>query len=87
LPPLYLISSVGFISSAVLISKVVAVKAGVVSDVSGLFIVGMTQIEFMNRVMTLGNLWFSTKTLSFCVTGMNIVANSLMGVYFATLIV
>jgi hypothetical protein len=87
LPPLYLISSVGLTTATIVVSKVVATKAAIVSDVSGLFIVGLTQIEFMNRVMTIGNLWFSTKTFSFCVTGLNIVANSLMGVYFTTLIV
>jgi len=87
LPPLFLVSSVGLAALLVGASKGIAYKAGQASSGSDIFIAALTQVEFLNRLMNLGNLWFSTKSLSFCVTGMNIAANALLGVYFSTMII
>jgi hypothetical protein len=43
----------------------------------------LTQIEFIDRVILIAILWKTTQVLSFSLTGMNILANSLLGIYFA----
>lgn len=54
------------------------------SDVA---LVALTIVEFLNRVLLLANLWVSTKSFSFCVTGVDILANSLLAIYFVTLVI
>jgi len=82
-----LLSTVGLTAILAAASKGIAYKAGLSSSASDIFIFGLTQAEFLNRVMNLGNLWFSTKTFTFCVTGMTIAANALLGVYFTAMII
>lgn len=82
--PIYLITSAGATIAALTASKVLSGRTDVTSDAALSLI---TQLEFLNRMFLLFNLWTSTKTFSFCLTGMNLLANSFIGIYFATLII
>ena len=81
---MYLMTSATSMSATVIASKFVAGKKDYSGDIA---ISLLTQIEFWNRVFLLGNLWGSTKTFSFCVTGMNILVNSFLAIYFAALVI
>ncbi|CDW80339.1 UNKNOWN [Stylonychia lemnae] len=83
-PPMYLISSVSLSLITLAVSKFAAAKTDATGDIA---ISLATQIEFLNRLFLLGNLWSSTKTFSFCVTSLTILGNSFIAIYFATLVI
>lgn len=82
--PLYLIFS-SIISGIIILAS--NIKSGKKDSTIDIVIVAFTQVEFLNRILTLSHLWRTTQVFSFCVTGMNILVNSLFGIYFATIVV
>lgn len=82
--PLYLILSSIITGIVILASNI---RSGKKDSPLDLVIVGFTQIEFLNRILTICHLWKTTQVFSFCVTGMNLLVNSLFGIYFATIVV
>lgn len=61
-------------------SKVATRKLDSSSDLA---LAALTNIEFWNRIFSISYLFFSTKTLTYSVTGMNIMASAILGVYFS----
>eukprot|EP00347_Sterkiella_histriomuscorum_P020977 403335735 len=83
-PPMYLVSSVTISGLTLIGSKILSGRADVTSEIG---ISLLTQVEFLNRVFLLLNLWSSTKSFSFCVTCLSIVGNSFLAIYFVTIFI
>ena len=85
LPALFLLCSIVVVAVTLVLDKIIAGSRG--DGTSDVALVALTIVEFLNRVLLLANLWVSTKSFSFCVTGVDILANSLLAIYFVTLVI
>ena len=88
--PILSISSLGFLLFSIALSVLLTVASKFISKLSDssldILHALLTQTEAINRGLLLANLWSSVALWSFCVTGMNMLANCVLSMYFATIV-
>lgn len=84
--PLYIIAPLTIMSIAtILVSKVVSILRKNQDKMLEQIYAYISVVEFVNRVMFIGNLWVSTKIFIFSLAFMNLVCTGVLGIFFFTL--